>query len=160
MSKVLIDNNIWVAHEKMYPDAVSYINQTIENEYEICMTRIIEMELLSFSEIETNPLVKDNREKYFLLIDEMFEIDGQTTKLAAEIRRKAKLAGRTAPKGPDALIAATASIHKLILVSNNDKDFQWASKNYGFTYINPILNKAHYKAFCNQFEVEKQNGLK
>lgn len=28
--KVLIDNNIWVSHEKMYPDAVSYINQTIE----------------------------------------------------------------------------------------------------------------------------------
>jgi predicted nucleic acid-binding protein len=117
------------------------------------------MELMSFSEIETNDIIKANREKYLTFIDEMLELDSQTTNLAAEIRRKAKLAGRTAPKGPDALIAASASIHKLILISNNNKDFQWASENYNFTYINPIRDKEHYKAFCVKFEADKKNGL-
>lgn len=160
MTKVLVDNNIWAAHEKKYPDAVVYIdNQIIENEDEIYMTRIIEMELLSFSEIETNSTIKKNRERYLTFVDVMLEVDVQTTYLAAEIRRKAKLAGRSAPKGPDALIAAAASIHKLILISNNDKDFLWASKHYGFEYVNPISDKEHYKAFCDKYEEDKKNRL-
>jgi hypothetical protein len=83
VTKVLIDNNIWAAHEKEYPDAVDYIdNKIIKNEVEIYMTRIIEMELLSFSKIETNPVVKNNREQYLTLVDEMLEVDSQTTPLA------------------------------------------------------------------------------
>lgn len=159
--KVLIDNNIWVADEKGYPDVVMYIEYLLKDEVdsEILMSQVIHMELLSFSEIETNKKIKEGREGYIKLVDVMLEVDEKTFLLAAEIRRKAKLAGNSAPKGPDALIAAAASIHNLTLVSNNEKDFLWASTNYKFDYVNPIKDKDHYKAFCDKYEDDKKKGL-
>lgn len=159
--KMLIDNNIWAADEKGYPDVVKYIADLLEDDVdaEIYMTQVIHMELLSFSEIEINEKIKEGREGYLRLVDVMLEVDEKTFLLAAEIRRKAKLAGNSAPKGPDALIAASAILHNLTLVSNNDKDFLWASANYSFEYLNPIKDKEHYQAFCVKYEDNKRNGL-
>ncbi|MDN4075309.1 type II toxin-antitoxin system VapC family toxin [Fictibacillus terranigra] len=50
-------------------------------------------------------------------------MDEETVVLAAEIRRKGKLDG-VKVKAPDAIIAATASIHQIKLVSHNDKDIK------------------------------------
>lgn len=160
--KVLIDNNIWAADEKGYHEVVDYIEYLLKDDVdaEIYMTRIIEMELLSFSEIETNPQIKEGREGYIQLVDHMLEVDKNTTHLAAQIRRKAKLAGRSAPKGPDALIAASASLHNLTIVSNNDKDFLWASKqsDFKFEYINPIKDNEAYREYCRLYEEAKKTA--
>ncbi|MGG3939376.1 hypothetical protein [Anoxybacillus kestanbolensis] len=45
-TKILIDTNIYAAHEMGYPDAVEFIEQLIEDEAEIIMTTLIEMENL------------------------------------------------------------------------------------------------------------------
>lgn len=50
--KVVIDTNIWAAHEMDYPDAVYFIEEILENEVEILMPSIVEMELMSHFEIE------------------------------------------------------------------------------------------------------------
>ncbi len=88
----------------------------------------------------------------------MIEITEEVSFQAAEIRRKSKIAGRSVLKGPDAIIAATAKIHNLILVSNNDRDFIWASKNFSFQYMNPIQDKQAYSAFVRAFEENKKRS--
>ncbi len=158
--KFLIDNNIWAGHEKDYQPIVGFINKILADEDDIYSTRIIQMELLSFSEIETNNTIRDNRKGYLLLCDEILEVDEQMILKAAEIRRKAKLAGRSAPKGPDAMIAAAAILHKLTLVSNNDRDFNWVQSKYELKYENPVIDKPGYKAFCDKYEEDKKKGLK
>lgn len=154
----LIDNNIWAAHEMGYPDVVAYIDQLIENEETMVINTVIEMELMSHFEIDTDPKIKANREDYINnMADENLIIDRKIALKAGEIRRKAKLAGRKVPKGPDALIAATAIIHSIPLVSNNDRDFVWASQEFGFTIINPIQNNEDYKKF--QVDYKNSRGL-
>ncbi|MCP3763774.1 PIN domain-containing protein [Domibacillus sp. A3M-37] len=153
--RYLIDNNVWAAHEKSYPDVVHFILESIQNDDLLYMNRVIHMELMSFYEVETIPAVRTGREGFVQLVDEMIELDEKIAVLAAEIRRKAKVAGRSAPKGPDAIIAATAKIHNLILVSNNDKDFVWASKNFGFQYFNPVTDQADYQNHCKVFEQQR-----
>lgn len=148
MSRKLIDNNIWAAHEMDYPDAVSYINQCIENEDTLFINTVVQMELMSHFEIDTDPEIKEGREEYInLMTDEIIEIDERIAMKAGEIRRKAKLVGRKVPKGPDALIAATTIIHNLELVSNNDGDFVWAISQFGFKLTNPIEDNVVYKEF-------------
>ncbi|MDQ0252957.1 hypothetical protein J2S74_000329 [Evansella vedderi] len=44
-----------------YPDAVSYITQAIENEYTLIINTVIQMELLSHFEIESDPDIKEAR---------------------------------------------------------------------------------------------------
>jgi predicted nucleic acid-binding protein len=153
VSRKLIDNNIWAAHEMDYPDAVSYINQCIENEDTLIINTVVQMELMSHFEIETDPEVKEGREEYInLMADEIIQIDQRIAMKAGEIRRKAKLEGRKVPKGPDALIAATAIVLNLELVSNNDGDFVWVSSQFGFKLTNPIEDNVLYKVFQEKYK--------
>jgi predicted nucleic acid-binding protein len=55
LEKVLIDTNIYAADEMGYQDAVEFIAQLIDDEKVIIMTSLVEMEILSFWEIETDP---------------------------------------------------------------------------------------------------------
>ncbi|EGL84137.1 hypothetical protein CathTA2_0303 [Caldalkalibacillus thermarum TA2.A1] len=90
-NKVIIDTNIWAAHEMGYPDAVEYINQLINDEVEFLMPVIVELELLSHFEIEINEEIKKGREGYIALADEIIDITRNIGQLAGEIRRKARL---------------------------------------------------------------------
>jgi len=73
------------------------------------------MELLSHFEIELYPDIKEGREGYiYQMVDEIIQVDEAIAIKAGEIRRKAKISKNRVPKGPDALIAATAVIHNLI----------------------------------------------
>lgn len=159
MRRLLIDNNIWAASEKAYPDVVNFLVGAFNHGDLIYMSRIIHMELLSFYEIDTNEKIKQSRNDIIKCVDEFLEVDEEVALKAAEIRRTAKLNGKSAPKGPDAIIAATACLNDLILVSNNDKDFVWASEQYGFNLLNPVTDKDDYKTFCDQYEAKKKAGL-
>ena len=157
-TKVLIDTNIYAAHEMSYPDAVEFIEQLIEDEAEIIMTTLIEMEIMSHFEIETDPDIRENRKGYIQLADQIYDITREDTELAADIRRKAR-ADRTRKKSikaPDALVAAAALIHNATLVSNNDKDFRWIRENYTYkdrklNYVNPIMDKKAYGEFVKAY---------
>jgi predicted nucleic acid-binding protein len=157
----LVDSNIWIGHSMAYPDAVDYFeNQLIKKEKSIAINTVIQMELLSHKDIE-NPEIRAIFDEYInVFTDEIYEITSEIAEKAGEIRRKAKVAERKVLKGPDALIAATASVLNLPLVSNNDKDFIWASThpNFGFTYINPIIDNDHYKSF--QQKLKENNKLR
>ncbi|MGG3998189.1 hypothetical protein [Anoxybacillus kestanbolensis] len=72
-----------------YPDAVEFIEQLIEDEAEIIMTTLIEMEIMSHFEIETDPDIRENRKGYIQLADQIYDITREDTELAADIRRKA-----------------------------------------------------------------------
>ncbi|KHF27044.1 hypothetical protein LR68_04128 [Anoxybacillus sp. BCO1] len=92
MCRKLIDSNIWVAHEMGYPDVVFYIRELIKSEQSLVINTVIEMELMSHYEIETNPIVKQIREDYvYKMIDEIIDITSPIAMKAGEIRRKAKL---------------------------------------------------------------------
>lgn len=149
----LIDSNVWISHEMGYPDAVSFLeDELIKNKKTIAINTVITMELMSHEEVEKKE-VRANIELYIHeMADKIYHIDEEIGLKAGEIRRKAKVAGKKVPKGPDALIAATACIKKIPLVSNNDKDFSWASETFKFKYINPIKDNDDYKAFQDAFK--------
>lgn len=158
MCRKLIDSNIWVAHEMGYPDVVFYIRELIKSEQSLVINTVIEMELMSHYEIETNPIVKQIREDYvYKMIDEIIDITSPIAMKAGEIRRKAKLFGRRVPKEPDALIAATAIVHRIPLVSNNDKDFKWISEYFDFPLINPITNHTDFQEFQQMYKRKREN---
>lgn len=161
MSEIyLVDTNIWIGHSINYPDAVSYIdNELIAKGKTIAINRVIQMELLSHEDIENIKAVRDTFENYIEnMADVIYELDEQIALKAAEIRRKAKVANKKVPKGPDALIAATAAVLGIPVVSNNDKDFIWASTHpdFSFKYINPINDNEDYKLFQDALKASKK----
>jgi predicted nucleic acid-binding protein len=156
--RVLIDTNIYAADEMGYPDAVEFIEQLIEDEAEIIMTTLIEMEIMSHFEIETDPSIRKNREGYIQMADQIYDVTRKDMELAADIRRKARAdsARKKSIKAPDALVAAAALIHNATLVSNNDKDFNWIRDNYTYKgrkldYVNPIIDKKAYGEFSKAY---------
>lgn len=158
---VVVDTNIWAADEMEYPDAVNCIAEMLEDDVHILMPTIVEMELMSYFEIETDPIIKENREGYVAMADTIVEIDSEIAQVAGELRRLAKLGRGKAIKGPDALIAAVALIHNAMLVSNNDGDFEWIQSSYTYQgrtlrYTNPIDDKEHYKNYVEEYKKQRE----
>lgn len=157
--KVIIDTNIWASHALNYPEVVEYINELISNNTEFLMPTIVEMELLSHWEVETNPQVKAVKNHYIYdMTDKIVDITSEIAQLAAQIRRKAKIESNKKIKGPDAMIAASAFIHNAKLISNNNKDFAWITFNFSYqgqqlSYVNPIKDTIAYASFIKNFEL-------
>jgi predicted nucleic acid-binding protein len=74
---------------------------------------ISKIELMSWK--TTEALEKDT--KIFVRASDILELDDRIIEKTIEIRRKVKI------KLPDAIIAATAIVHNLTLLSTNDSDF-------------------------------------
>ncbi|MDN4523937.1 PIN domain-containing protein [Fictibacillus fluitans] len=153
--RLLIDTNTWANFEKGYPPVFHYLDKKIKDGYEPCINRMIQHELLSVYSYQNDHLVKAIRDEMIELCeDRVYEIDKETIILSAEIRRKARIINNTKIKAPDAIIAATAIIHDLILVSNNDKDFDWPSSFYGFKYENPVTDAENFRSFDRHFNAQ------
>ncbi|RIW31388.1 PIN domain-containing protein [Bacillus salacetis] len=125
-----------------YPDAVDIIGQLIDDEAVIIITTLIEIR------------IKSNRKNYLALADHIFDITRKEMLLAAKIRRKARAddTRRKSLKAPDAIVAASALVHGAVLVSNNDKDFNWICRNFNYNgqtlaYFNPILDNKSFGEF-------------
>jgi predicted nucleic acid-binding protein len=157
--KVIIDTNIWASHALNYPEVVEYINELISNNAEFLMPTVVEMELLSHWEVETNPQVKAVKYHYIYdMTDKIVDVTSEIAQLAAQIRRKAKIESNKKIKGPDAMIAASAFIHNATLISNNNKDFAWITFNFSYrgqqlSYVNPIKDTIAYASFIKSFEL-------
>ncbi|MED4286129.1 PIN domain-containing protein [Priestia megaterium] len=157
--KVIIDTNIWASHALNYPEVVEYINELISNNTEFLMPTVVQMELLSHWEVETNPQVKAVKNHYIYdMTDKIVDVTSEIAQLAAQIRRKAKIESNKKIKGPDAMIAASAFIHNAKLISNNNKDFAWITFNFSYqgqplSYVNPIKDTIAYASFIKSFEL-------
>jgi predicted nucleic acid-binding protein len=68
---------------------------------------------------------------------------------AAEIRRLWKTRTGKNLKLPDAIIAATALLHKASLIGNNDKDFAPLHDMVGLDYRNPIRSQEELRTFLS-----------
>lgn len=90
------------------------------------ISSITEMELLGYSE-----LTEEQFAKMKLFVDSLavLEIDNLVKKETIKIRRAVKI------KLPDAIIAATAIVYDLELLSRNEKDFLRVE---GLKFVNPF----------------------
>ena len=109
--KYLLDTNVVLDFMgKKLPDkSMVLLSKIIDNQINI--SAINKMELLGFDHVEQDLIAFVNFSKVYYIDDEVIE---QTVAL----RRKYKI------KLPDAIIAATAIVNDLTLISHNFKDFQ------------------------------------
>ena len=113
--RYLLDSNTVIDYiAGLYPDkAGKWLNRIIDKE--INTSIITKIEVLSFD--------PDKDDNYPILVDffdasNIFELTNDIVSKTIQIRQKQKI------KLPDAIIASTAMINGLILVSRNTKDFK------------------------------------
>jgi predicted nucleic acid-binding protein len=123
--RYLLDSNTVIDYiAGLYSDkAVQWLNQLIDEEIKVSV--VTKIEVLSFD--------PDKDDNYPVLIDffgasNIFELTENVVSKTIQIRQKQKI------KLPDAVIASTALVNGLILVSRNTKDF----KNiHNLSVVNP-----------------------
>lgn len=88
-----------------------FMDSVLENAPAMCM--VVKIELRSFQ----GDIVKENTIADLVSNCAIMELSDEIIEKTIELRRKAKI------KLPDAVIAATAIVHNLTLLSTNDSDF-------------------------------------
>jgi toxin FitB len=112
--KYLIDTNV-ISHlfaDRLPDTGKEFVKNIINTDFIISV--VVEIEVLTYHEVpDKMPLIED-----FISLATILPLDKAVTKKAIELRKynkKMKLA--------DAIIAATAFVHGLTLLTNNTKDF-------------------------------------
>jgi predicted nucleic acid-binding protein len=113
--KFLIDTNI-ISHlfaERLPESGREFVKNVINNDFTISVA--VEIEILTYHELpDKMPLIEE-----FVSLATILPLDRTVTQKAIELRRhnrKLKLG--------DTIIAATALVHQLTLITNNTKDFK------------------------------------
>jgi len=113
--RYLLDSNTVIDYiARLHPyKAVQWLNQVIDEEINVSI--INKIEVLSFD--------PDKDDNYPILVDffktsNIFELTDNIVNKTIQIRQKQKI------KLPDAIIASTALVNGLTLVSRNAKDFK------------------------------------
>jgi predicted nucleic acid-binding protein len=88
-----------------------FMDSVLENAPAMCF--VVKIELRSFQ----GDIVKENTIADLVNNSAIMELSDEIIEKTIELRRKAKI------KLPDAIIAATAIVHNLTLLSTNDSDF-------------------------------------
>ncbi len=113
--KYLIDTNV-ISHlfaNRLPASGMQFVKNVIDEDFIISVA--VEIEVLTNHEIPGKmPLIEN-----FISLATVLPLDKDVTKKAIELRRS-----YTKLKLGDAIIAATAVVHDLILVTNNIKDFK------------------------------------
>jgi hypothetical protein len=120
--RYLIDTNILIAfQENILPSAgQQFVAAAIDNEFNISIVNKIE--ILGYSKVT-------NETKKFISLATVFELDNDIADTTIKIRQSRKI------KLPDAIIAATAQVYKLTIITNNTRDF---SNLKGVKIIDPF----------------------
>jgi predicted nucleic acid-binding protein len=109
--KYLVDSNIIIYHLNGEQIATSFLKKYKD---EIAISQITYVEVLSFNFTkEQENIVKELLEQFTIL-----DIDSKVSKVAIKNRKTKKI------KLPDNLIASTAMVYNLTLVTRNTKDFK------------------------------------
>lgn len=125
--KYLWDTNtvIYYLQQQFPPNAEHFIDKSL-NEGQPCISSITEIELLCWNTTSENDLTVL---KNFISDCLVIELEKSIKLKTVEIRKAYRV------KLPDAIIAASAIIYNLTLVTRNTKDFQTIE---GLTVINPF----------------------
>ncbi|PWK26307.1 hypothetical protein LV89_02478 [Arcicella aurantiaca] len=125
----LIDTNVFTKYiQGELSEKGDELLDNIFNTFSCKISVITRIELLSWN---TNPTTLSLIEE-FINISEEFGLTEDVIGKTSEIRRNLKV------RLPDAVIAATAFVNDLILISDNDSDF---GKIPSLRYINPTKLK-------------------
>ncbi len=125
--KYLWDTNIVIYYlqQQFSPEAEKLVDKFI-SESDVAISSITEIELLCW---KTESEKDKNILQEFILDSFIFELDQAIKIKTAEIRKIYNV------KLPDAIIAATAIVYNLELISRNEKDFKKIEK---LKVINPF----------------------
>lgn len=118
----LLDSNIVIyATKPDYPQVADFLDQD-----ECAISVITRIEVLGYSK-----LTPDDYQDYRMLLSAMrhFDVDAEIVEKAIDLRRL-----RRVSLG-DAIIASTAMVHRLPLVTHNHGDFSWIP---GLELIDPV----------------------
>jgi len=151
LNKVIFDNNMYNYLLIEYPDAKDIFEKYLKMESHVILPAIIEHEFLSHPQYEYDNNLSDVINLYLEIIDEKIELDSNIARKAAKIRRYYRNVYNKGLKAPDSIIAATAIELDAILVSNNDKDFNYAIKDLGLKYENPIKNQELLRNYKEEY---------
>ena len=121
----LVDSNIIIYAAE---PGFDFLRRELLESKDIAASDISYIEVVGFSRNTT--AVQNFFEGFFSSI-QVFSISPEIVEQAVAIRKK-----KTISLG-DAIIAATAIVHNLSLITNNEKDFSWIE---GLTIINPLKN--------------------
>ncbi len=125
-TQFLIDTNIgiYLMNGSMNENTLRFIEPVIDGTYHLSV--ITKIELLGFAFSDTDKFLDTQS---FVNDSVVIGLSEQTVEQTIELRRAYKI------KLPDAIIAATAMVFDLTLISRNDKDFD---KIEGLKYFNPF----------------------
>jgi len=123
--KYLIDTNIAIDYigEGLPEKAIHLLDKIIDGEFYISVINTIE--ILGFSDITE---YEEMKFKEFINAAFVLNLDDNTVNNTIKLRRQYKI------KLPDSIIAATAIVNELILITRNTKDFEFIK---GLELINP-----------------------
>jgi len=124
LNMYLLDTNAVIYYFKGMQKAVAVFKLLEDANEDINLSVITKIELLSFD--NEDELKNIDR---LLANSRIFSLDDEIVDKTIEVRKKYKL------KLPDAIIAATAMINNLTLVTHNKKDFK---KIRGLKIIDPL----------------------
>lgn len=125
--KYLWDTNtaIYYLQQQFPPKAEKFIDESLSNSV-VAISAITEIELLCWRTTSK----KDIQVLQSFIDDSLvFELDKDIKLKTVNIRKKHKI------KLPDAIIAATALVHDLTLLTNNVRDFKTIPE---LTFLNPL----------------------
>jgi len=126
--RYLIDTSVVIKYlnASISADSLSKLDQIIDQESRISFITEIELQVW-------NPSNPDDMAIYqeFVASSLVIGIDSNIIRETIRIRKHYRI------KLPDALIAATALVNDLVLVADNDKDYEKVSD---LKYINPAKN--------------------
>lgn len=112
--KYLIDTNV-ILHlfaDRLPEKGKEFVSNIVNTDFIISV--VVEIEALTYHDFpDKMPLIEE-----FINLATILQLDSLITKKSIEVRRKHKKL-----KLGDAIIAATAITHNLILITNNIKDF-------------------------------------
>ena len=127
----LIDSNIaiYLLNGSLNENALTFIEPIINDAYSLSV--ITKIELLGFTFSDANKL---SETQYFIDDSTLLALTDEIVTKTIELRQtfKIKPNRRTVP---DAIIAATAIVFDLTLISRNDKDFKSLTN---LKYLNPF----------------------
>lgn len=123
--RYLIDTNV-ISHlfsDKLPNEGKDFVKNIVNTDFIISVA--VEIEILTYHELPDKlPLIEE-----FINLATILPLDKSVTQTAIQLRRNQRKL-----KLGDAIIAATALVHTLILITNNTKDF---SSIKGLQIIDP-----------------------
>jgi len=109
---MILDSNIIIYASKLtYPSLLSYLK---DNENSLTTSAICQIEVLGYHQLKN--VEKQYLENFFNAI-RVLSIDIDVVQKAIELKQKRNIAT------PDAIVAATALVHNLPILTQNKKDF-------------------------------------